>query len=147
MGRPRGFDEDTAVAGAALLFARHGFDGTSVDDLVRGLGIHRGSLYSTFGSKRALYLRVLQEHVAHLPSPAAEGDGPFGDVTLLLRAALERAPVDAEAATLVRRGLSALGAHLSAGGVPEDEAPSALAQVLGEELIRRATGPTEKETP
>ncbi|WP_408649259.1 helix-turn-helix domain-containing protein [Streptomyces herbicida] len=35
------------------MFAERGYEGTSVDDLVRALGVHRGSLYKVFGSKRA----------------------------------------------------------------------------------------------
>ena len=130
MGRPRSFEETTAVAAAAGLFATHGYEGTSVDDLVRGLGIHRGSLYSTFGSKRALYLRVLREHVAALDA----ADPAAADLTLLLRAAVERAPVDPEAAALVRTGLDALGRRAPGS-------PTALAELLGRHLIARAAGP------
>jgi len=138
MGRPRSFDEAAAVAEAGELFARYGYEGTSVDDLVRGLGIHRGSLYSAFGSKRALYLRVLAEHVAGLDrSPLTPADA---DLTLLLRAAVERAPVDAEAAALVGDGLRALQRAL-AHPAQADDAPAALARLLGEHLLRRATGP------
>jgi TetR/AcrR family transcriptional repressor of nem operon len=138
MGRPRSFDEESAVARAAELFAHHGYEGTSVDDLVRGLGVHRGSLYSAFGSKRALYLRVLREHVAALGSDDEESaDGE--DLTLLLRAAVERAPVDPDAAELVSTGLDVLGRRLPA--TPDDR-PAALARLLGEHLIRRATTPT-----
>ena len=131
MGRPRSFDEQVAVTQAAVLFADLGYEGTSVDDLVRSLGVHRGSLYSTFGSKRALYLRVLREHVE-----ALDDAGANVDLTLLLRAAVERAPVDEEAAALVRRGLDALENALS--GDPGATLP----QLLGEHLIRRATGAT-----
>jgi TetR/AcrR family transcriptional repressor of nem operon len=130
MGRPRSFDEATAVAGAARLFATSGYEGTSVDDLVRGLGVHRGSLYSTFGSKRALYLRVLREHVDALPTAAAGQ----ADLTLLLRAAVERAPVDAEAAELVGRGLARLAAQLPSGPA------GSLARLIGEHVIARAAG-------
>jgi len=135
MGRPRSFDEDVAVARAGRLFARLGYEGASVDDLVRELGVHRGSLYSTFGSKRALYLRVLAEHVDGLADR-----GTDTDLTLLLRAAVERAPVDAEAAALVRRGLTTLHRAL-----PPD-ADTALAQLLGTQLIRRAGTPLQEET-
>ena len=133
MGRPRSFDEETAVARAAALFAEHGYEGTSIDDLVQALGIHRGSLYSAFGSKRALYLRVLGGHVADLG-----GAGLPGDLTLLLRAAVERAPTDPDAAELVSAGFAALGRHLADA---PDGRPPALAQLLGEHLIRRATAP------
>ncbi|MFQ1000633.1 TetR/AcrR family transcriptional regulator [Modestobacter sp. SSW1-42] len=138
MGRPRSFDEEVAVARAGGLFAELGYEGTSIDDLVQRLGVHRGSLYSTFGSKRALYLRVLREHVDTLDHPAA----PETDLTLLLRAAVERAPVDAEAATLVHRGLVALRSQLPSGTGEQPEA--ALARLLGEHLVRRATRPQEE---
>jgi TetR/AcrR family transcriptional repressor of nem operon len=136
VGRPRSFDETEAVTRAAALFAEHGYEGTSVDDLVRGLGIHRGSLYSTFGSKRALYLRVLAGHVAGLAGDRQPVDGT--DLTLLLRAAVERAPVDDEAAALVDRGLRTLERRLPAPPGTGTDATAALAQLLGEHLIRRA---------
>jgi len=141
MGRPRSFDEAAAVGRAAALFAEHGYEGTSVDDLVHGLGIHRGSLYSTFGSKRALYLRVLREQVDDL------GAAPPPDLTLLLRAAVERAPVDSEAAELVRQGLDRLADQLPHDGTTTDR-PAALAQLIGELVIHRATAPlTPEERP
>ena len=139
MGRPRSFDEQEAVDRAAALFAELGYEGTSVDDLVRSLGVHRGSLYSTFGSKRALYLRVLREHVERLATaPETEPD-----LTLLLRAAIERAPVDREAAELVRRGLTALRQTLPPTGADPD---AALAHLLGTHVVRRATTDTQEET-
>ena len=134
MGRPRNFDEDVAVAQAAALFAERGYEGTSIDDLVQALGIHRGSLYSTFGSKRALYLRVLRGHVAGLG-----GSGRPDVLTLLLRAAVERAPADPDAAELVTAGFATLERHLADA---PDGRPAGLAQLLGEHLIRRATAPT-----
>jgi AcrR family transcriptional regulator len=137
VGRPRSFDEATAVAGAARLFATSGYEGTSVDDLVRGLGVHRGSLYSTFGSKRALYLRVLREHVDALPTSAAEQ----ADLTLLLRAAVERAPVDADAAALVARGLARLDAQLPSA------AAGSLAELIGGHVIARAGSHPASTTP
>jgi AcrR family transcriptional regulator len=123
MGRPRGFDEETAVGAATALFCQRGYDGTSVDDLVRALGVHRGSLYQAFGSKRGLWLRALRAHVEAL-------DGPDDDLTLLLRAAVERAPTDPDTAGLVSAGLARIRS-----GLPPD---TDLARVLGEHLITRA---------
>ena len=138
MGRPRSFDEAVAVARAGTVFAELGYEGTSVDDLVQRLGVHRGSLYATFGSKRALYLRVLGDHVDGLA-----GRSPAGaDLTLLLRAAVERAPVDPEAAALVDRGLRTLEQQLDP--VAGEEPAATLARSLGEHLIRRATRPQEE---
>lgn len=123
MGRPRSFDEGSAVAAAMTVFCERGYDGTSVDDLVGALGVHRGSLYQAFGSKRGLWLRALRANVEALTSPD-------DDLTMLLRAAVERAPTDPETAVLVSAGLARVRS-----GLPAD---ADLARVLGERLITRA---------
>ncbi|MQS40025.1 TetR/AcrR family transcriptional regulator, partial [Streptomyces katsurahamanus] len=80
MGRPRGFDEAEVVRSAARLFAGRSYDGTSIDDLVTHLGLHRNSLYKTFGSKRGLYLAALRWSLEHEVAPlidrVAEAAGP-----------------------------------------------------------------------
>lgn len=45
------------------LFWRRGYEATSMQDLVDGLGLGRGSIYGTFGSKRELYLKALERYV------------------------------------------------------------------------------------
>jgi TetR/AcrR family transcriptional repressor of nem operon len=62
MGRPRTFDIDVAVDRAMELFWRQGFEATSTEDLVEGLGITRGSLYKAFGSKEQLYAMALRRY-------------------------------------------------------------------------------------
>ncbi|PWR11039.1 TetR family transcriptional regulator [Micromonospora acroterricola] len=62
MGRPRTFDIDAAVDRAMELFWRQGFEATSTEDLVEGLGIARGSLYKAFGSKEQLYALALRRY-------------------------------------------------------------------------------------
>ena len=54
-GRPRSFDRDDALRGAARLFWRHGFSGTSTRMLTEALGISSSSLYAAFGSKARLF--------------------------------------------------------------------------------------------
>lgn len=44
------------------LFWRQGFEATSTEDLVEGLGITRGSLYKAFGSKEQLYAMALRRY-------------------------------------------------------------------------------------
>jgi len=41
------------------LFWRRGYEATSVHDLLEEMGIGRGSMYDTFGDKRALFLAAL----------------------------------------------------------------------------------------
>ena len=59
MARPRAFDETLVLAKAKKLFASQGYNGTSIDDLVKVTGLLRGSLYQAFGSKRNMFERIL----------------------------------------------------------------------------------------
>jgi len=65
MARPRGFDEETVLAQARTLFATQGYNGTSIDDLVKATGLLRGSLYKASGSKRHLFDLVLTQTIAN----------------------------------------------------------------------------------
>ncbi|WP_433424876.1 TetR/AcrR family transcriptional regulator [Microtetraspora malaysiensis] len=157
MGRPRGFDETEVVRAAATLFAHRAYDGVSIDDLVTHLGIHRNSLYKTFGSKRGLYMAALRWHVEHRVRPliatigetrdfteaarralAVHGDGAALD--LLLMAAVELAPTDPEVAAEVTAALDALDEALAAGDTSAPELAGALTSaLLGLRLRARTT--------
>jgi AcrR family transcriptional regulator len=105
VGRPREFDEDSALAAAAEVFRQQGYAATSIDHLVRATGIHRGSLYGTFGSKHGLFMRVLETVTAPATDPERRLD-------LILVALLELAPSDIH----VRQRISAL---LEGNGIDE----------------------------
>ena len=62
MARTKDFNETEVLAKAIKLFWQKGYNGTSMQDLVDGLGISRSSLYDTFGDKRQLYLKALQSY-------------------------------------------------------------------------------------
>jgi TetR/AcrR family transcriptional regulator, transcriptional repressor for nem operon len=59
MARPKEFDPARALAKAMNLFWRLGYENTSMEALMKEMGIAKQSLYDTFGSKRALYLRAM----------------------------------------------------------------------------------------
>lgn len=59
IGRPREFDIDRALEQAMELFWRQGYEGTSLTDLTRELGLTRPSLYAAFESKEGLFLKAL----------------------------------------------------------------------------------------
>jgi TetR/AcrR family transcriptional repressor of nem operon len=131
MGRNRTFVEADVVALSAAAFRTTGYEGTSIDDLVRATGLHRGSIYKAFGSKRGLFVMALR---------ACRAAGP-GDHTadLLLVALMELAPRDAEIRALV---FEILG---------DPDSPHT-ADSLGRRLLERAGGPSraphdDQETP
>jgi TetR/AcrR family transcriptional regulator, transcriptional repressor for nem operon len=62
MARPRNFAEDDVIAAVRDQFWSHGYAGTSLDDLTEVSGLGRGSLYSAFGDKHALFIRALDEY-------------------------------------------------------------------------------------
>jgi len=71
-GRPRGFDELEALEKATQVFWSKGYDGVTIDDLVAGMGVGRPSLYSVFGDKRTLFLRVLRAYAEEKGALAAK---------------------------------------------------------------------------
>src|ERR1700689_1616468 len=64
MGRPREFDTDAALEKAMRLFWAKGYEGTSVADLTKTLGISKPSLYAAFGDKQSLFRAALERYAA-----------------------------------------------------------------------------------
>ena len=71
-GRPRSFDESAALQKAIQVFWFKGYDGVTIDDLVAGMGVGRPSLYSIFGSKRSIFLRILRAYAERKGALAAQ---------------------------------------------------------------------------
>lgn len=61
MARPRKFEVAEVLSKARNVFAAQGYNGTSVDELVRATGLMRGSIYKAFGSKRNLFVLILAD--------------------------------------------------------------------------------------
>ena len=62
MARTKDFDEDEVLQKAMNLFWYKGYNGTSMQELVDGLGISRSSMYDTFGDKHTLFMRSLENY-------------------------------------------------------------------------------------
>ena len=63
MPRKKQFEVDEALTKAMREFWGRGYHPTSMQDLVDCMGIGRGSIYDTFGSKRGLFMRSLDHYI------------------------------------------------------------------------------------
>jgi TetR/AcrR family transcriptional repressor of nem operon len=66
MTRPKDFDEKKVLAAAVSLFWHKGYNATSMQDLVDGLGISRSSIYDTYGNKHTVFLKSLESYIADI---------------------------------------------------------------------------------
>ena len=62
MPRPATFNAEAVLDRAMLLFWTQGYAGTSIQDLVEGTELLRGSIYHAFGDKRSLYIQTLRRY-------------------------------------------------------------------------------------
>jgi len=85
LGRPRSFDIDRALDRALHVFWRKGYEGTSLSDLTKAVGVNRPSLYAAFGDKEALFRKALDRY---LDGPAAYTQEALKEPTA--RAVIER---------------------------------------------------------
>ena len=85
VGRPRAFDVDEALDQALKIFWRKGYEGASLPDLTRAMGINRPSLYAAFGNKATLFRKALDRY----------NDGPAAYVREALEEPTARAVVEA----------------------------------------------------
>jgi AcrR family transcriptional regulator len=72
MGRPRAFNVDKALDRALKVFWRKGYEGATLPDLTKAMGINRPSLYAAFGNKEALFRKAIDRYVEGPASHARE---------------------------------------------------------------------------
>jgi AcrR family transcriptional regulator len=78
-GRPIGFDKDAALEAAMLLFWERGYEGTSMADLTRAMGLNPSSIYAAFGDKHALFSLAVKRY---MKTRAQYGTKPLEEPTL-----------------------------------------------------------------
>jgi AcrR family transcriptional regulator len=62
MARPRDFEEAKVLDRAMEVFWRHGYEGASMAELTKAMGLNSPSIYAAFGSKRGLFDAVLTRY-------------------------------------------------------------------------------------
>lgn len=124
----KSYNETEVLDRAMTAFWAHGYEATSMNDLVEATGINRGSIYSAFQDKHTLFVRALKHYDRYhrsdflariqqlnLPRPAimavfdAAVDSRTGAQSpsgcLLVNTALELSDHDPEVAEIVRQSL------------------------------------------
>ena len=69
MPRRKEFDREEVLMKAMMVFRDKGYEATSMQDLVRRMGINRFSLYQTFKSKHDLFVQALQAYYENVAIP------------------------------------------------------------------------------
>src|SRR5438132_996274 len=91
---------------AALAFARHGYAGTSLNDVIRATGLTKGAFYFHFASKEALALEVFrskqEEWAAAALQAAARKERALDQVIEMMRAACDLHTTDPAARAVAR---------------------------------------------
>ncbi|PKQ00123.1 MAG: hypothetical protein CVT74_05325 [Alphaproteobacteria bacterium HGW-Alphaproteobacteria-13] len=64
----KNFDIDETLTRAMQTFWAHGYEATSMQNLVAATGVNRASIYATYGDKRALFLTALKKYDGEIRS-------------------------------------------------------------------------------
>jgi len=83
-GRPLSYDPDKVLDRALDVFWRKGYEGSSLSDLTKAMGINKPSLYAAFGDKEKLFRKVLDRYA----------EGPASYSSAALREPTSRAVVE-----------------------------------------------------
>lgn len=65
MPKLKQFDRGHVLKEAAQIFKQKGYNGTSIDDILKATGLSRSSLYDSFQDKHSLYLQALEVYKQH----------------------------------------------------------------------------------
>jgi len=123
------YSETEVLERAMNAFWAHGYEATSMSDLVEATGINRGSLYAGFSDKRTLFIKALRYYdklhradfldqigknrggrdailAAFKSAAMVEGSGGRPGGCFLVNTALELSPHDFEVRALVKASLA-----------------------------------------
>lgn len=165
-GRPLEYDPEKALDAAMHVFWVQGYEATSLQDLLKAMGLSKSSLYQGFGGKKELFLRCVDRYYERMSASlqplldrAGSGLGFIEELLLrtaseagqndlrrgcmLMNTAAEFAQKDPEIAARVTTGFGRLRGLLKAAvlrGQREGDISSLDAEVLASYLMSSLGG-------
>jgi TetR/AcrR family transcriptional regulator, transcriptional repressor for nem operon len=164
MAKSKQFDPEQTLRKAGELFARHGYEGTSLALLTEQTGVAKQSLYDAFGDKRQLLSQCLAQSTQQFPparallKPKLSGRAALGEFftalladcgpeshgclvsALLLEKAGHDADIGAEAAHYWQQSKQLLQATIARGQADGSIRNSADAALLAQLLMTWMSG-------
>jgi AcrR family transcriptional regulator len=124
VARSREFDDHTAVTAARDVFWERGYASTSLAQLQAATGLSKSSLYETYGSKRALFTRAMENYLDQVIAPRlAPLEAPGAGKADLVQYFSELAAFFAAAPRqIARRGCLLLNTAMDLNDLDEDAA-------------------------
>ncbi|VAW73784.1 Transcriptional regulator, AcrR family, partial [hydrothermal vent metagenome] len=93
MARPREFDPNKVLQIAIELFWMKGYFDSSVDEVVRRSGVAKYGIYGTFGSKRGLFIKALNQYASDrhrdIQSPIRKPDASLPEIQQFFKRAVK----------------------------------------------------------
>lgn len=132
-GRPRKAEPEIALAAAMNAFWAKGYEATSMTDLTEATGLHKASLYQTFGDKHQLFVSALKLYFKKIAKAQKESRGgeenpvkaikksvdstieqcAEGKGCLAVNSLIEVAPFDSEVERILKQFRKRLEKHLA----------------------------------
>ena len=124
-GRVRQFDADVALDRALEVFWARGYEGATLPELTKAMGINRPSLYAAFGNKEQLFRKALDRYQT----------GPMSFLTEALRKPTARSAAEAILSGFIhmqRNREKARGCLIVSGALASGEGAETLRQELAQ---------------
>jgi TetR/AcrR family transcriptional repressor of nem operon len=98
MARTKDFNEDEVLDKALAIFWQKGYNGTSMQELVDGLGISRSSMYDTYTDKYTLFTKSLERYrektAAEMMHLISEGSSAKAGIKKMLQSVVNESVCD-----------------------------------------------------
>jgi len=97
IGRPKTFEKDDVIKLAMYHFWEHGYDNTSLDDLLVAMGIKKSSFYRTFKSKEEIFslsLHLYREETFQLLTHLKNEIGAKQTLIFLIKDTIEQLTIN-----------------------------------------------------